>query len=85
MDLGRALVELGQARVVRQRPHRTATNRGQRLVEPFQGRPSPDAWKPPRRAAWCLYARWWIDVKSTWKLTITTAEHDALAAMLTTC
>jgi hypothetical protein len=50
-----------------------------------KGDRSPDAWKPPRRAAWCLYARWWIDVKSTWKLTITTAEHDALAAMLTTC
>jgi hypothetical protein len=29
-----------------------------------KGARSPDAWKPPRRAAWCLYARWWIDVKT---------------------
>jgi len=24
---------------------------------------NPDAWKPPRRRAWCLYSRWWIQVK----------------------
>jgi hypothetical protein len=50
-----------------------------------KGDSSPDEWKPPRRAAWCPYARWWIDVKTTWKLTITSPEHDALATMLAAC
>jgi hypothetical protein len=50
-----------------------------------KGDSGPDEWKPPRRAAWCPYARWWIDVKTTWKLTITAAEDDALATMLATC
>jgi hypothetical protein len=39
----------------------------------------------PRHAAWCLYARWWIDVKGTWRLTVTAPEHDALSDMLATC
>jgi hypothetical protein len=50
-----------------------------------KGDSSPDEWRPPLQSAWCSYARWWVDVKSTWKLTITAPEHDALAAMLATC
>jgi uncharacterized protein DUF1524 len=50
-----------------------------------KGDRSADEWKPPRRAAWCLYSRWWIDVKTIWKLTITAPERDALAGMLATC
>jgi hypothetical protein len=50
-----------------------------------KGDSSPDEWKPPRRAAWCLYSRWWIDVKTIWKLAITAPERDALAGMLATC
>ncbi|WP_028057846.1 HNH endonuclease family protein [Candidatus Solirubrobacter pratensis] len=50
-----------------------------------KGDRSPDEWRPPLRSSWCSYARWWVDVKSTWKLTITAPEHDALAAMLGTC
>jgi hypothetical protein len=46
---------------------------------------APDEWKPPRRAAWCLYARWWIDVKTTWRLTVTSVERRALRAMLRRC
>lgn len=41
-------------------------------------------WQPP--SAWqCLFARDYIDVKTEWELTVDQAEHDALAAMLTTC
>ena len=50
-----------------------------------KGDRSPDQWQPPRHGAWCLYSRWWIDVKSVWKLTITQPEHDELAVMLATC
>jgi hypothetical protein len=44
----------------------------------------PEDWKP-RRRLWCLYARWWIDVKSVWRLTVTGAEKRALRSMLTGC
>jgi len=37
------------------------------------------------RSSGCLYARWWIDIKTTWKLTITTSERTALGSMLDTC
>jgi hypothetical protein len=50
-----------------------------------KGDSSPDEWKPPLRAAWCSYARWWIDVKTTWKLTVTAGERNALPGMLATC
>jgi hypothetical protein len=50
-----------------------------------KGDRSPDEWKPRRQAAWCLYARWWIDVKTVWKLSVTQPEHDALTSMLRTC
>jgi len=50
-----------------------------------KGDSPPQEWKPPRRVVWCLYARWWIDVKSNWKLTVTVAETRALKMMLTTC
>lgn len=45
----------------------------------------PEEWKPPRRAVWCLYARWWIDVKTVWHLAVTADEKNALRNMLTTC
>ena len=50
-----------------------------------KGDSPPDEWKPPRKKIWCLYARWWIDVKTTWKLTVTTGERTALGSMLDTC
>jgi hypothetical protein len=45
----------------------------------------PEDWKPPRRKVWCLYARWWINVKTTWRLTITHREKGALHTMLRRC
>jgi uncharacterized protein DUF1524 len=44
----------------------------------------PEDWKP-RRRLWCLYARWWIDVKTVWHLTVTGAEKRALRSMLIGC
>ena len=45
----------------------------------------PDSWKPPRRAAWCLYSRWWVQVKRAWRLTVIRAERTELRKMVATC
>ncbi|MBG0560914.1 HNH endonuclease family protein [Actinoplanes aureus] len=50
-----------------------------------KGDQDPSTWKPSARASWCSYAADWIEVKSYWKLTITSAEKDALTDMLETC
>lgn len=46
---------------------------------------SPDAWKPPLRSFYCTYAKSWIQVKSHYDLTITSAEKSALSSMLDSC
>ncbi|MDG4822359.1 HNH endonuclease family protein [Asanoa sp. WMMD1127] len=50
-----------------------------------KGDQDPSQWKPSRRDFWCEYAQDWIAVKHYWKLTVTSAEKDALADMLETC
>jgi len=50
-----------------------------------KGDQDPSQWKPPNREFWCEYAQDWIAVKHYWKLTVTSAEKDALADMLETC
>lgn len=46
---------------------------------------APDRWKPPDRSYWCAYAGRWISIKSTYGLTVTSAEMSALEEMLATC
>jgi hypothetical protein len=50
-----------------------------------KGDQGPEAWKPPRRAAWCLYSRWWVQVKRHWRLTVTRPERTELRRMVATC
>lgn len=50
-----------------------------------KGDRSPDQWRPPSHTIWCTYARRWTSTKLTYRLTITTAERDALGQMLGTC
>ena len=50
-----------------------------------KGADSPDQWRPTNRDSWCAYADGWVKVKSTWGLTVTTSERDALGQMLDTC
>ena len=45
----------------------------------------PADWRPPDPAAWCRYARNWIDVKLKWGLAADEAEASALREMLVTC
>jgi hypothetical protein len=50
-----------------------------------KGDQDPSTWKPKAATAWCSYAKDWIAVKAHWKLTVTSAEKDALADMLEKC
>ncbi|KAI4596785.1 hypothetical protein KJ359_005128 [Pestalotiopsis sp. 9143b] len=54
-------------------------------VNQSKGDRSPDAWKPPLTSFYCVYARAWVQVKSYWDLSITSAEKTALTSMLATC
>ena len=50
-----------------------------------KGDQDPSTWKPQRTDIWCQYAQDWIAVKSHWKLSVTSAEKDALTEMLGKC
>jgi hypothetical protein len=50
-----------------------------------KGDKGPEAWKPPRKAYWCVYAKRWIGVKHYWDLSVTGAERFALKQMLGRC
>lgn len=49
-----------------------------------KGSSDPAAWKP-RKGYQCEYARRWITVKTTWKLSIDASEKSALQQMLGYC
>lgn len=50
-----------------------------------KGDQDPSTWKPKVTSIWCEYAEDWIEVKTYWKLTVTTAEKSALTDMLEKC
>lgn len=50
-----------------------------------KGDSGPEAWKPPRPAYHCTYARKWIGIKHNWSLSVTRPEKSALSGMLSTC
>jgi hypothetical protein len=50
-----------------------------------KGDKGPEAWKPPRKAYWCVYAKRWIGIKHYWSLSVTGTERSALNQMLGTC
>ena len=50
-----------------------------------KGARGPEEWQPPDPAYWCWYATDWVLIKSTWGLSATEQEWNALAAMLDTC
>lgn len=54
-------------------------------VNRSKGDRSPDSWVPPLRSFHCTYARSWIQVKSSWTLSVTSAEKAALTDLLKTC
>ena len=50
-----------------------------------KGDKGPEAWRPPNQSYWCEYARRWVNIKSTWRLSVNEAEYTALEEMLSTC
>ena len=50
-----------------------------------KGDKGPEAWQPPLASYRCAYATEWVTIKRTWQLTVTQAEYDALAQMISTC
>lgn len=54
-------------------------------VNQDKGDKDPAEWMPPVAEVSCLYARAWVDVKFQWKMTIDTAERDALTRLLEGC
>lgn len=50
-----------------------------------KGDKDPALWKPQNKTSWCLYAKRWIAVKATYKLTVDKAEKAALTGMLGSC
>ena len=50
-----------------------------------KGARGPEQWKPEDRTYRCQYATDWINIKSTWELTVTESELAGLNQMLSTC
>ncbi len=50
-----------------------------------KGDKTPDLWKPPNKAAWCLYAKRYTSIKTSYAMTTTASEKTALITMLNTC
>ncbi|CAH0019102.1 unnamed protein product [Clonostachys rhizophaga] len=50
-----------------------------------KGDKSPDSWKPALTGIHCDYAAAWVQVKSSYSLTVTAAEKSALESMLDSC
>jgi len=57
----------------------------QKSLNRSKGGRGPEAWRPPLRASWCVYAQDWVDVKYKYSLTVTAPEKAALQDMLSTC
>lgn len=45
----------------------------------------PSEWKPSDESNWCVYAKDWTNISSTWGLSNTQADVDSLRDMLATC
>lgn len=50
-----------------------------------KGDRDPSQWRPSNTNWWCYYVRHWINVKSAYGLTVTSAEKSALYDMMGSC
>ncbi|TDL31073.1 HNH endonuclease [Jeotgalibacillus sp. S-D1] len=54
-------------------------------VNRSKGDQDPSTWQPPRAGAHCGYAKWWINTKYRWDLSLQSAEKSSLQTMLNSC
>lgn len=54
-------------------------------VNRSKGDQDPSTWQPPRYGAHCGYAKWWINTKYRWDLSLQSAEKSSLQTMLNSC
>ena len=54
-------------------------------VNRSKGDQDPSTWQPPRTGARCAYAKWWINTKHRWNLTLQSSEKSSLQTMLNGC
>ncbi|MFI0819626.1 HNH endonuclease family protein [Streptomyces sp. NPDC021098] len=54
-------------------------------VNQAKGDKDPAKWLPPLASYHCMYARMWVSVKSTYKLSVDSAEKSALSGILNGC
>ncbi|MBP3953136.1 HNH endonuclease family protein [Bacillus suaedae] len=54
-------------------------------VNRSKGDQDPSTWQPPRYSAHCAYAKWWINTKYSWDLSLQSSEKSSLQTMLNTC
>ncbi len=50
-----------------------------------KGDQDPSSWQPPTTSYRCTYARMWVGVKATWRLTLQQSEKSALEKALQGC
>ncbi|MTH54081.1 DUF1524 domain-containing protein [Bacillus mangrovi] len=50
-----------------------------------KGDQDPSTWKPTRSGAHCGYAKWWINTKYRWDLSLQSSEKTELQGMLNSC
>ncbi|MGD6816348.1 HNH endonuclease family protein [Metabacillus sp. 113a] len=50
-----------------------------------KGDQDPSTWKPTRTSAHCGYAKWWINTKYRWDLSLQSSEKAELQSMLNAC
>jgi len=54
-------------------------------VNRSKGDQDPSTWQPPRAGARCAYAKWWINTKYRWDLSLQSSEKTSLQTMLNGC
>ncbi|WP_223701159.1 HNH endonuclease family protein [Sutcliffiella deserti] len=54
-------------------------------VNRSKGDQDPSTWQPPRYSARCGYAKWWINTKYRWGLSLQSSEKSSLQTMLNSC
>lgn len=62
--------------------HLKAVAKGENRAKSDKG---PGNWKPSDKNGWCVYAQDWVNISSTWNISVAANDASALKEMLATC